>query len=45
MDLIFDVQVLPHRRSAELPEPVLASIAAVMLILLAALVVVLTVGI
>ncbi len=28
MDLIFDVQVLPHRRSAELPEPVLASIAA-----------------
>ncbi len=27
MDLIFDVQVLPHRRSAELPEPVLASIA------------------
>ena len=28
MDLIFDVQVLPHRRSAELPEPALASIAA-----------------
>ncbi|MUL85543.1 hypothetical protein FZI95_21305 [Mycobacterium sp. CBMA247] len=28
MDLIFDVQVLRHRRSAELPEPVLASIAA-----------------
>ena len=28
MDLIFDVQALPHRRSAELPEPVLASIAA-----------------
>ena len=27
MDLIFDVQVLAHRRSAELPEPVLASIA------------------
>jgi hypothetical protein len=27
-DLIFDVQVLPHRRAAELPEPVLASIAA-----------------
>lgn len=27
MDLIFDVQVLSHRRSAELPEPVLASIA------------------
>lgn len=27
MDLIFDVQVLRHRRSAELPEPVLASIA------------------
>ncbi len=28
MDLIFDVQVLSHRRAAELPEPVLASIAA-----------------
>ncbi|CAM5698688.1 hypothetical protein MAUB1S_02787 [Mycolicibacterium aubagnense] len=28
MDLIFDVQVLRHRRSADLPEPVLASIAA-----------------
>jgi hypothetical protein len=28
MDLMFDVQVLRHRRSAELPEPVLASIAA-----------------
>src|SRR5687767_10567196 len=29
MDLMFDVQVLPYRdRSAELPEPVLASIAA-----------------
>lgn len=28
MDLIFDVQVLPHRKAAELPEPVLASIAA-----------------
>jgi hypothetical protein len=27
MDLIFDVQVLPHRRADELPEPVLASIA------------------
>ncbi|MUL62883.1 hypothetical protein BOO86_00285 [Mycobacterium sp. CBMA 234] len=27
MDLIFDVQVLSHRGSAELPEPVLASIA------------------
>ncbi|WP_442930900.1 hypothetical protein [Mycolicibacterium sp. 050232] len=27
MDLIFDVQVLPHRRSVVLPEPVLASIA------------------
>lgn len=27
MDLIFDVQVLSHRRSAELPEPALASIA------------------
>ncbi|MDF3339739.1 hypothetical protein P3H80_20045 [Mycolicibacterium septicum] len=27
MDLIFDVQVLAHPRSAELPEPVLASIA------------------
>jgi hypothetical protein len=27
MDLIFDVQVLAYRRSAELPEPVLASIA------------------
>ncbi|WP_420540913.1 hypothetical protein [Mycolicibacterium septicum] len=27
MDLIFDVQVLAHRRAAELPEPVLASIA------------------
>ncbi|CRZ14217.1 hypothetical protein [Mycolicibacterium neworleansense] len=27
MDLIFDVQVLPHRRSAEIPEPALASIA------------------
>src|SRR4051812_34525279 len=26
MDLIFDVQVLPHRRAAELPEAVLASI-------------------
>ncbi len=28
MDLIFDVQVLRHRRSADVPEPVLASIAA-----------------
>ena len=28
MDLIFDVQVLRQRRGAELPEPVLASIAA-----------------
>lgn len=28
MDLMFDVQVLKHRRQAELPEPVLASIAA-----------------
>jgi hypothetical protein len=27
MDLIFDVQVLGHRRAEELPEPVLASIA------------------
>jgi 2-methylcitrate dehydratase PrpD len=27
MDLIFDAQVLPHRRADELPEPVLASIA------------------
>ncbi|MEO8606039.1 MAG: hypothetical protein ABI629_25945 [bacterium] len=27
-DLMFDVQVLPHRKHAELPEPVLASIAA-----------------
>ena len=27
MDLIFDVQVLPHRRAGELPEPVLESIA------------------
>lgn len=27
MDLIFDVQVLRHRKPAELPEPVLASIA------------------
>jgi len=27
MDLIFDVQVLPHRGSSELPESVLASIA------------------
>jgi hypothetical protein len=27
MDLIFDVQVLPHRRARELPEAVLASIA------------------
>ncbi|MUL48934.1 hypothetical protein FZI85_04900 [Mycobacterium sp. CBMA293] len=27
MDLMFDVQVLSHRGSAELPEPVLASIA------------------
>ncbi|MEV0673734.1 hypothetical protein [Mycobacterium sp. NPDC050441] len=27
MDLIFDVQVLAHRRSSEIPEPVLASIA------------------
>jgi hypothetical protein len=27
MDLIFDTQVHPHRRLAELPEPVLASIA------------------
>jgi hypothetical protein len=28
MDLMFDVQVLRHRRDADLPEPVLASIAA-----------------
>ena len=28
MDLMFDVQVLRHRRDAQLPEPVLASIAA-----------------
>jgi hypothetical protein len=28
MDLMFDVQVLRHREDAELPEPVLASIAA-----------------
>ena len=28
MDLMFDVQVLRHRQAAELPEPVLASIAA-----------------
>ena len=28
MDLLFDVQVLRHRRDATLPEPVLASIAA-----------------
>lgn len=28
MDLLFDVQVLRHRRETELPEPVLASIAA-----------------
>jgi heme/copper-type cytochrome/quinol oxidase subunit 4 len=27
MDLIFDIQVLRHRRTDELPEPVLASIA------------------
>ena len=27
MDLIFDVQVLRHRGTAELPEPVLASVA------------------
>jgi hypothetical protein len=27
MDLIFDTQVLPHRRADELPEPVIASIA------------------
>ncbi|MDR3659247.1 MAG: hypothetical protein P4L86_02310 [Mycobacterium sp.] len=27
MDLIFDVQVLPHRKLAELPDPELASIA------------------
>lgn len=28
IDLIFDIQVLRHRRSADVPEPVLASIAA-----------------
>ena len=28
MDLMFDVQVLPHRRAAEVPDAVLASIAA-----------------
>jgi hypothetical protein len=27
MDLMFDVQVLAHRRAAELPEPVVASVA------------------
>ena len=27
MDLMFDVQVIPHRRSAELPDSVIGSIA------------------